>query len=102
MEYGSVLDQQSISGENLSLILCVWKPGYMKFGHIYIFIFHTLPCPHRCLFNTSLWLHVTKDTFTFLLYMSQYICTFSHCFNDGINYSESPFKHVYFVEYLTQ
>ena len=34
MEYDSVLDQQSISGKNVSLILCVWKPGYMKSGHI--------------------------------------------------------------------
>ena len=33
MEYDSVLDQQSISGKNVSLILCVWKPGYMKSGH---------------------------------------------------------------------
>ena len=32
MEYDSVLDQQSISGKNVSLILCVWKPGYMKSG----------------------------------------------------------------------
>ena len=36
MEYDSVLDQQSISGKNVSLILCVWKPGYMKSGHIYL------------------------------------------------------------------
>ena len=35
MEYDSVLDQQSISGKNVSLILCVWKPCYMKSGHIY-------------------------------------------------------------------
>ena len=34
MEYDSVLHQQSISGKNASLILCVWKPGYMKSGHI--------------------------------------------------------------------
>ena len=29
MEYDSVLDQQSISGKNVSLILRVWKPGYL-------------------------------------------------------------------------
>ena len=33
MEYDSVLDQLSISGKNVSLILCVWKLGYMKSGH---------------------------------------------------------------------
>ena len=42
MEYDSVLDQQSISGKNVSLILCVWKPGYMKSGHIYIYQCNTL------------------------------------------------------------
>ena len=36
MKYDSVLDQQSISGKIVSLILCVWKPCYMKSGHIYI------------------------------------------------------------------
>ena len=36
MEYDSVLGQQSISGKNVSLIyLCVWKPCYVKSGHIY-------------------------------------------------------------------
>jgi len=30
----SVLDQQSISGKIISLILCVWKLGYVKYGHI--------------------------------------------------------------------
>ena len=34
MEYDSVLGQQSISGKNVSLILCVWKPCYVKSGHI--------------------------------------------------------------------
>ena len=34
MKYDSVLDQQSISGKIVSLILCVWKPCYMKSGHI--------------------------------------------------------------------
>ena len=33
MEYDSVLGQQSISGKNVSLILCVWKPCYVKSGH---------------------------------------------------------------------
>ena len=41
VEYDSVLDQQSISGKNVSLILCVWKPGYMKSGHICRNQFHT-------------------------------------------------------------
>ena len=35
MKYDSVLDQQSISGKIVSLILCVWKPCYVKSGHIY-------------------------------------------------------------------
>ena len=39
MEYDSLLDQQSISGKNVSLILCVWKPDYMKSGHIYCHIY---------------------------------------------------------------
>ena len=34
MEYDTVLGQQSISGKNISLILCVWKPCYVKSGHI--------------------------------------------------------------------
>ena len=34
MKYDSVLDQQSISGKIVSLILCVWKPGFVKSGHI--------------------------------------------------------------------
>ena len=34
MKYDSVLDQQSISGKIVSLILCVWKPCYMKSGHV--------------------------------------------------------------------
>ena len=34
VEYDSVLGQQSISGKNVSLILCVWKPCYVKSGHI--------------------------------------------------------------------
>ena len=34
MKYDSVLDQQSISGKIVSLILCVWKPCYVKSGHI--------------------------------------------------------------------
>ena len=33
MECDSVLGQQSISGKNVSLILCVWKPCYVKSGH---------------------------------------------------------------------
>ena len=42
MEYDSVLDQQSISGINVSLILCVWKPGYMKSGHISFLVSHEM------------------------------------------------------------
>jgi len=30
----SVLDQQSISGKIVCLILCMWKPGYVKSVHI--------------------------------------------------------------------
>ena len=30
VEYGSVLSQQSISGEIVTLILCVWKPGFFS------------------------------------------------------------------------
>ena len=33
MEYDSVLGKQSISGKNISLILCAWKPCYVKSGH---------------------------------------------------------------------
>ena len=33
VEYDSVLSQQPISGEIVSLILCVWKPGFLKSGH---------------------------------------------------------------------
>ena len=40
MEYDSVLGQQSISGKNVSLILCVWKPCYVKSGHIYTWNMH--------------------------------------------------------------
>ena len=36
MEYDSVLGQQSISGKNVSLILCVWKPCYVKSGQLKI------------------------------------------------------------------
>ena len=36
MKYDSVLDQQSISGKIVSLILYVWKPCYVKSGHICI------------------------------------------------------------------
>ena len=39
MKYDSVLDQQSISGKIVSLILCVCKPCYVKSGHIYITMF---------------------------------------------------------------
>ena len=35
MEYDSVLGQQSIFCKKLSLIMCVWKPGYMKSSHIF-------------------------------------------------------------------
>ena len=35
MKYDSALGQQSISGKIVSLILCVWKPCYMKSGHIW-------------------------------------------------------------------
>ena len=38
MECDSVLGQQSISGKNVSLILCVWKPCYVKSGHICTYI----------------------------------------------------------------
>ena len=34
MKYDSALDQQSISGKIVSLILCVPKPCYVKSGHI--------------------------------------------------------------------
>ena len=37
MKYDSVLDQQSISGKIVSLVLCVWKPCYVKSGHIYTY-----------------------------------------------------------------
>jgi len=30
----SVVDQKSISGKIVSLILCMWKPGFVKSGHI--------------------------------------------------------------------
>ena len=33
MEYDSVLDQQSISGKNVSLILCVWNSVETGSGH---------------------------------------------------------------------
>ena len=39
MKYDSVLDQQSISGKIVSLILCVWKPCYMKSGHKYFSLY---------------------------------------------------------------
>ena len=35
MEYDSVLNQQSISGKIVSLVLCVWKLGFFKSGHMY-------------------------------------------------------------------
>ena len=41
MKYDSVLDQQSISGKIVSLILCVWKPCYVKSGHILYIYTHT-------------------------------------------------------------
>jgi len=43
VEYNSELDQQSISGENVSLILCVWKPGYMKSSPILIVLMPVFP-----------------------------------------------------------
>ena len=42
MKYESVLDQQSISGKIVSLILCVWKPCYVKSGQISFLIEHTV------------------------------------------------------------
>ena len=42
MKYDSVLDQQSISGKIVSLILCVWKPCYVKSGHIYSQVHYVL------------------------------------------------------------
>ena len=44
MECDSVLGQQSISGKNVSLILCAWKPCYVKSGHIYRML--TIPYYH--------------------------------------------------------
>ena len=47
MKYDSVLNQQSISGKIVSLILCVWKPCYMKSGHkchVYIARHSRWPC----------------------------------------------------------
>jgi len=50
VEYDSVMSQQSISGEILSLILCVWKPGFFKSGHTHthththIYICHNTLC----------------------------------------------------------
>ena len=46
MEYDSVLGYQSISGKNVSLILCVWKPCYVKSGHICV-------CPHVSVSKSS-------------------------------------------------
>ena len=35
VEYDCALNQQCISDKIVSLILCVWKPGFLKFSHIY-------------------------------------------------------------------
>ena len=49
MKYDSVLDQQSISGKIVSLILCVWKPCYVKSGHNYLFYQKQGQIVHNCL-----------------------------------------------------
>ena len=56
MKYDSVLDQQSISGEIVSLILCVWKPCYMKSGHIlsYTYVHQTWAQVHEYLYLSIL------------------------------------------------
>ena len=62
MECDSVLGQQSISGKNVSLILCVWKPCYVKSGHNYrIIVYKTtvvvsvvMKTCFRVIFNRSL------------------------------------------------
>ena len=53
MKYDSVLDQQSISGKIVSLILCVWKPCYVKSGHIYICIFSSCVV-HLCIIYVAI------------------------------------------------
>ena len=50
MKYDSVLDQQSISGKIVSLILCVWKPCYVKSGHICM-------CEYVCLVAAGVYSH---------------------------------------------
>ena len=53
MKYDSVLDQQSISGKIVSLILCVWKPCYVKSGHIYAKLTINLEKEHYRIFKTE-------------------------------------------------
>ena len=64
MKYDSALDQQSISGKIVSLILCVWKPCYVKSGHISSII----KCfDYLKLFSVivlMLLLHATRKTYT--------------------------------------
>jgi len=38
VEFDSVLNQQSISGKIISLILCAWKPGFFESGHTCIHV----------------------------------------------------------------
>ena len=56
MKYDSVLDQQTISGKIVSLILCVWKPCYVKSGHKWffeVFCIHALKIKYRQMLNTE-------------------------------------------------
>ena len=52
MECDSVLGQQSISGKNVSLILCVWKPCYVKSGVTVICVSPSFVFPRT---------HITRD-----------------------------------------
>ena len=71
VKYDSVLDQQSISGKIVSLILCVWKPCYVKSGHILLFCQkQTTTCKNRWLnfkqvmvFQFTNWVFVEDQLF---------------------------------------
>ena len=70
MKYDSVLDQQSISGKIVSLILCVWKPCYVKSGHIYNRLYNKLSgqikqnlnCPSPAFISNCICIYIALHT----------------------------------------
>ena len=65
--------EQSICGKNTNSVLCSWKPGYLKSGHIYsnkrtFFLLHMLVSPYYYI----LVLHVYVTHLVVYLYILNY------------------------------